>query len=261
MRGMLRGLLGAIGVATLMMWSAGASAHKTTSEPAHADCEGTTCYYGAICPDGWGGCYWYEWKIGSAVNSYEEKAGIANVVKLCDPSTLTNCVYVTSSITLTQDPDGHPNALITCRVPGADTCTDAFCGGSPDASSWIFAQQAYAQVETSTLDSSGCTKDDSDKRGIKCKKTNTLNGPDNLAAQFCPNGNWNAHWIPIDFEGETMVQGPKSKRDPSVITTFAKAHCWLLDPNGNKSSDPDYALSADPTQNTLYCEPRGEGTY
>lgn len=260
MKRMLRVLMGAIGVAMLMvgggttltLWSPNASAQSVS-------CTTTTCTYGEICPDGWGGCYSISWSIGSAINGYVEKAGIANIVKLCDPNTLDNCVYVTSTVKLTQD--GHPNALVTCRVPGADTCTDYLCGGSPDSSSWIFAETAYQQSETATLDSSGCTRDDKSKGGVKCTKTNTLNGPDNLAAQFCPSAQWNAHWVPIDFEGETVAQGPKSKRDTNVVTTFAKLHCWLEGPGGSKPWDANYTLSSDPSLNELKCEPRQAGIY
>ena len=250
MKRMLLGLMGAVGVAMLIMWSASVSAQSVS-------CSGTTCRYGPICPDAWGGCYWYTWSIGSAVNSYEEKAGIANIVKLCDPSTLTNCVYVTSQFQLIKN--GYNNILVSCRVPGAKVCTDYLCGGSPDSSSWIFAQTAYDAKVTETLDSSGCTREDKDKGGLKCRKTVTHDGPDNLAAQFCPNGNWIAHMVPVDFVGTTSAQGPVSKKDPNIITSFAKAHCWLEGPGGSKPWDPDYTLSSDPALNELKCEHLQDG--
>ena len=64
MKRKLISLFGAIAVAMFMTfsttWSSSASAQSVA-------CSGTTCTYGPICVDAWGGCYFYSWRIGSAM--------------------------------------------------------------------------------------------------------------------------------------------------------------------------------------------------
>ena len=220
-------------------------------------CTSTTCTYGPICPDGWGGCYFYTWRIGSAVNTYEEKAGLAKIINLCDPSNPDTCVFVSSKVIQTLEEPG-PTALIVCQVPGADTCTDGLCGGSPNSGGAVFLRTLFAQTTTSVLNENECSKDDKDKKGIKCRKTNNipgLEGDSAAAATYCPNSNWKiTKWIPLNFYGETTATGPASRQDPTLISTTATAHCWLLDPQGRKPSEEGYQLSSNLSENQLYCE-------
>lgn len=254
MKRTVRKWLGAVGFAMLSAWSAAGFAQTVS-------CSGTICSYGPICPDGWGGCYFYTWSIGSAVNTWTEKAGIANIVRLCDANNLTNCVFVKSEVTLTQG-DG-PNALIVCKVPGGNTCTDGECGGSPGSSGAVFINTTFSQSVIAPVPSTACTKDDKDKGGVKCTKTNTLQGlvgDADAAALYCPNKQWAiTEWIPLNFIGTTTATGPKSRQDPSLITSFAQAQCWLLDPQGRKPNEPGYALSSNLSENQLDCIHREEG--
>lgn len=250
MKRKLVGLFGAIAVAVFMTssmtWSSSASAQSVA-------CSGTTCTYGPVCVDAWGGCYFYSWAIGSAINSWSEKAGIANIVNLCsksgDPS---QCVSMTSNIVMNTT-DYPVNAEVICRVPGSETCTDAFCGGSPGANSIKFSGQAFLQTQTGLVTSSDCTRADKSSGGIKCSKTNELNGPENLAATFCPNKNWFAKWIPLAFHGTSIVQGPVSRQDPTIVTTTSFVDCVLLDSLGNTPGSPNYNLQSNPAGNQLSC--------
>lgn len=262
MKRKLTSLFGAIAIAIFLTgsatWSSSASAATTS-------CTATTCTYGPICVDAWGGCYYYSWKIGSAINSWSEKSGIANVVNLCskDP---TACVSLFSQIELlTTDPITNSpllaNAEVVCRVPGADTCTDAFCGNSPGANSIKFSGQPYLETRASTVTSGDCTKDDKSKGGIKCSKTNELTGPGNLAADFCPNANWFAKWIPLAFRGTTTSQGPASKQDTTTVTTTSVVDCVLYDSQGNAPGSANYNLQSDPANNQLQCVVVSEQTF
>jgi hypothetical protein len=249
MKRKLISLFGAIAIAMFMTcsmtWSSSASAQTVA-------CSATTCTYGPICVDAWGGCYFYSWKIGSAINSWSEKSGISNIVNLCskDP---TQCVSMQSDIVLNTT-DYPVNAEVVCRVPGADTCTDTFCGNSPSANAIKFSGQPYQETRASTVTSSDCTKDDKSKGGIKCSKTNELSGPANLAADFCPNPNWFAKWIPLAFQGTSTSQGPTSRQDPTIVTTTSVVNCVLLDSQGNTPGSSNYNLQSDPAHNQLSCE-------
>jgi hypothetical protein len=250
MKSMLSKLLRAAGVAMLIMWSAGASAQEVF-------CDGITCTYGPICPDGWGGCYFYTWSIGSAKNAWTEKSGIANILKDCDGTDPNKCVRVSSQIT-TVTGEG-PNALIICQVPGAKTCTDSECGGSPDSSGAVFLSSLFSQTVTTPVFSSGCTKDDKLKGGITCSKENTLKGLEGdpaAAAQFCPSKRWEiTKWLPLNWTGITAATGPTSSKDLTPITTVGNARCWLLDPQGRKPNEAGYQLSSVLAQNQLLCVP------
>lgn len=258
------GFLGAIGAAMLMMASTGALVVWSTSASAQTTtCTSTTCTYGAICVDAWGGCYYYTWSISSAHNNWTEtNGGVANVVKLCQPDG-TDCIYVDSGVVLENTDldgnalgDGVPNVVIVCAVPGADTCTGAGCGGSPQSSGAVFLQTTYIANTSSALNTDACVKQ---KGGVKCSKDNTLLGLEGsaaAAAQYCPNPNWViTHWYPLNFQGTTTVSGPTDKKGDTGTTT-AVTRCWLRDPNGNFPWDSGYQLSSVLTDNNLYCQPQ-----
>ena len=261
MKRILTGLLGSIGFALLMTGSTGALMTWSTSASAQTvSCTSTTCTYGLICVDAWGGCYNYTWQIGSAHNNWtESNGGVANVVKLCEPDG-TNCIRVDSSVTLENTDtegallaDGVPNVVIVCQVPGATTCTGHRCGGSPDSSGAVFLNMQYFTDTSSNFNEKDCVKQ---KGGIKCSKDNTiagLEGSATAAGQFCPNPNWIiSHWYPLNFTGTTTVKGPTDKQlDPG--TTTATTRCWLRDPDGNYPWSTGYQLSSSITDNQLEC--------
>lgn len=257
MKRKLIGLFGVIAVTMFMTfsitWSSNASAQSVA-------CSGTTCTYGPICVDAWGGCYFYSWRIGSAINDWSEKSGIANIVNWCSKDPTIPCVSMQSDIVLNTT-DYLANAEVVCRVPGADTCTDAFCGNSPGANAIKFSGQPYLETRTSLVTSSDCTKDDKSKGGIKCSKTNELTGPANLAADFCPNANWSAKWIPLAFQGTTTSQGPTSKQDTTIVTTTSVVDCVLLDSQGNVPGSAGYNLQSNPTGNQLICTVKSEDRF
>jgi len=250
MKSMLSKLLRAAGVAMLIMWSAGASAQEVF-------CDSTTCTYGPICPDGWGGCYFYTWSIGSAKNTWTEKSGIANILKDCDGTDPSKCVKVASQIT-TVTGEG-PNALIICQVPGGKTCTDGQCGGSPNSSGAVFLSNLFSQTMTTPVFSSGCTRDDKLKGGITCSKENTLKGLEGdaaAAAQFCPSKQWEiVKWLPLNWTATTTATGPTSNKDLTPISTVGQARCWLRDPQGRFPNEAGYQLSSVLAENQLHCVP------
>ena len=237
------------GAAMLIALSAAASAQSVT-------CDATTCSYGPICPDAWGGCYFYTWSIGSAKNTWtENRGGIANVVNLCDPNKPETCVTLESKVQLVTTEGGF-NTLVFCRVPGGEDCKGNRCGGSPDSSGATFLNVVFNTSQKDPFTSKNCTKDDKDKGGVKCSKTNTLTGFENnpdLSAQYCANPNWIVDkWWPLNFTAISTVQGPAS-RQGGTVTTTATAHCRLLDPNFLPPNHPNYALSRDLAKNHLEC--------
>jgi hypothetical protein len=263
MKRILTGLLSSIGFALLMTGSTGALMTWSTSASAQTvSCTSTTCTYGLICVDAWGGCYNYTWKIASAHNNWtESNGGVANVVKLCEPDG-TNCVLVDSGIELMNtDTNGNdlgtgvPNVVIICQVPGAPTCTDGQCGGSPNSSGAVFLNTTYIASSTSALNQDACVRQ---RGGVKCSKDNTLVGLEGdaaAAAAYCPNPNWIiSHWYPLNFEGTTTVSGPTDKKLDQGTTT-AVTRCWLRDPNGLYPWEPGYQLSSNLTDNKLICQP------
>ena len=253
MNRLLNRLCRTVGVAMVMGFSASASAQTFS-------CDAFTCSYGPICPDGWGGCYFYTWAIGSAKNTWvENKGGISNVVGLCDPSKPETCVTLTSKVELVTNEGGYNNLAI-CKVPGAQTCKGKQCGGSPDSSGASFKNLVLTTSLTIPVDQSSCTKEDKGKGGVKCSKTVTLTGPENqvdTSGQFCTNANWVVtKWIPLNFTGTMILKGPASPSNPlNTATTTTQAQCWWKDPLFRKPSDPAYALDVnDFSKNHLVCE-------
>jgi hypothetical protein len=149
--------------------------------------------------------------------------------------------------------------VIACRAPGSDTCTDLACGGSPGSSGNPYLDTLVSQTLVSNLNSNSCTKDDKAPGGIKCSKSNTLEGlkgDKTAAAQFCPNKNWQiAKWWPLNFVATTKVTGPQSKQNQSPVSTESKLHCWLTDKNGTFPFQQGYQLSPVLAENKLVCQP------
>ena len=246
MKRMLRGLLGAIGVAMLMMWSAGASAQTVT-------CSGTTCKYGPICPDAWGGCYYYYWSIGSAINDWYEEKGIASIVAECDKTNdPVDCIKVKSGVELeTELPEGGYNSVVFCAVPGADTCTGKGCGKSRRSSGNPFAN--IQAVYTSETTVQNCKKDN--KSGnVKCFQNNILSGPKGESSP-CQNDQWIVvDWWPLLWYATTTVTGPTSRNNDDPIPPISQTlKCTLYDPEWNAPNSAEYSLSSNLGDNHLVC--------
>jgi hypothetical protein len=235
-----------VGAAILLGTSSLASAQTVS-------CNANFCTYGPICPDAWGGCFFYSWWIGSGVNTVSEKAGLANVIKQCKSSTDTTCVRLSSAVELIVE-DNTPNVFYQCRGPGSDTCTGGGCGGSPDSGgNPHVATIALSTSVTGALNPDGCVKEKG-SGALKCSKTNTVPILEGQEATFCPNKNWKLQSYPLYFKGKSTLTGPISKQSLQNWTTTLVAKCTLLDPAGKAPQDyPDYHPSAIATENRMVC--------
>ena len=255
MKRLFRSWWRALGVAALLGLSPVASAQSVF-------CDGVTCFYGPICPDAWGGCYFYSWSIGSAKNEWTQTGGgVANVLGLCNPNNPGSCFSVTANVETIKD-QGGTNAVIQCQVPGSETCTDKQCGGSPGSGGkpfTVFLQTQFAQSSATTLDASSCTKDETTTGGaLNCSKSSTLEGlkgDANAAAQFCPNKNWKiSQWWPLNFVATVTATGPQSRENQTPVSEVSKSQCWLRDPQGNFPHQQGYQLSSNLKENKLHCQ-------
>ena len=234
-----------VGAAILLGASSLASAQEVS-------CNANFCTYGPICPDAWGGCFFYSWWIGSGVNTVSEKSGLANVIKQCKSTTDTTCVRLTSAVDLIVE-DDTPNVFYQCTGPGSDTCTGAGCGGSPGSSGNPFLTTIASSTSvTQAFNPDGCVKEKG-TGALKCTKTNTVPILEGQAAQLCPNSNWKLTSYPLYFKGTSSLTGPISKQSSQNWTTTVAAICKLLDPTGKAPGDAGYAPSPIATQNKMVC--------
>jgi hypothetical protein len=231
------------------------------------ECSGNFCTYGPFCVDAWGGCFYYSWWIGSGVNTVSEKAGLSNILKLCDPANSENnpfCAQLTSRVNLITEIEPStglvkPNVAVTCKVPGSGTCTGQGCGGSPNSGGRPFLIVANGTfTDQSKFNPQGCVKEPG-TGAIKCTRSNSVpleNQP--AAVNACKNNNWVVDKVwPVLFNGQSQITAPLSKRDPALWNSVLTTRCQLLDgpPGvGRAPGHPQYAPSADPSKNYMVCE-------